>query len=80
MTSVDPGDSIPLTVGGWGAFTAVCPIDLTRRGHYDNMSTITKIVYVQHHKWSHYRPKRPNLNGIRHRSSKDTNMLDRPTG
>jgi hypothetical protein len=42
MTSVDPSSSIPLTVGRHKAVTAICPIDLTTRGHYDNMSEITK--------------------------------------
>ena len=42
MTSADPSGSIPLFVGRRRAVTAICPIDLTTRDHYDNMSTITK--------------------------------------
>ena len=80
LASVDHGNSKPLTVGSWRALTAICPIDLTGLGHYDNMSTITKIAYVQHHKCSHERSKRPNLNTASTNTCGDTHMLDRPTG
>ena len=47
MAMVGPSDSIPLIVGGWRALTVICPSDLTAFGHYDNMSTITKIEHSQ---------------------------------
>ena len=79
MTSIDSDDSKPRTVGRLRAVTVICPIDLTARDQYDNLSTIIKIEYVQHHQCTHKRAKRPSFNRMVTNSDLNAHMLDRPT-
>ena len=80
MISVDPIGSILLTVGGRRALTVICPIDLTARGHYDNMSTIPKSSTLSVGISSYWPRVNSNLDMIIAYSFRDTHMLDRVAG